>query len=97
MTFGRLITNFKDFFEKYRGLLVYASLVFLTFSNYSLRKQIVDLKLEVSKLKTSNEGLITDMVYYNRTYEDFPLPVWQKVKRGDNFIMQYINNAYYDA
>ncbi len=34
------------------------------------------------------------MVIFNRNYEGFPLPVWQKVKRGDEFIMQYINPEY---
>ena len=30
----------------------------------------------------------------NSNYEKFPLPVWQKVKRGDEFIIQYINPEY---
>ena len=36
------------------------------------------------------------MVIFNRSYEVFPLPVWQKVKRGNEFIMQYVNPTYLD-
>jgi hypothetical protein len=34
------------------------------------------------------------MVLFNRNFEDFTLPIWQKVKRGDRFIVNYKNPAY---
>lgn len=97
MTIKPLTSKLRYLFEKYKTLLTYSGLVFLTFSNFALRKEVVTLKIEIENLKADNQNLIADMVYFNRSFEDFPLPVWQKVKRGDRFIMQYVNLAYYET
>jgi hypothetical protein len=82
--------------EKKHKIITYASLLFLTLSTYFLRNENQVLKVEFAKLEQKNIGLVQNMVIFNRNYEGFPLPVWQKVKRGDKFIIQYINPTYVD-
>ncbi len=79
--------------RKYK-LLTYSGLLFLTLSNFMLRSKVNMLSVKVEQVKAENVKLISDMVYFNRSFEDFPWPVWQKAKRGDKFVMQYVNPAY---
>jgi len=88
------------FFKKWR-LLTYGGLALLTYSNANLRSSHItmrndynDLKTEFAVLQETNQELLRDMVLYNRSYEEFPLPIWQKVKRDMDFIAQYFNPAY---
>lgn len=80
--------------EKKHKIITYVSLLFLTVSTYFLRSENQNVKIEYATIKERNLNLQKNMVIYNRSYEDFPLPVWQKVKRGDKFIIQYINPTY---
>ena len=80
--------------EKKHKVITYASLLFLTISTYFLRTENQNVKIDFATLKERNENLKQNMVIFNRTYEGFPLPVWQKVKRGDQFIIQYINPEF---
>ena len=57
-------------------------------------KENQDVKIEFATIKERNSNLIQNMVIYNRSYENFPLPVWQKVKRGDHFVFQYANEHF---
>jgi hypothetical protein len=80
--------------EKKHKIITYASLLFLTISTYFLRTENENVKIESATLKEKNIGLIQNLIIFNRTYEGFPLPIWQKVKRGDKFIMNYINPEF---
>lgn len=82
-------------------VFTYAGLLFLTIQNYQLRQQnnmntslIDDLKVEITELKKDNNSFKDNMVFYNRGYESFPIPIWEKVKRGNNFVLQYLNPSY---
>ncbi len=80
--------------EKKHKIITYASLLFLTISTYFLRTENQNVKIEYATLKERNLGLKQNMIIFNRNYEGFPLPVWQKVKRGNRFIIQYVNPMY---
>lgn len=80
--------------EKKHKVITYASLLFLTVSTYFLRTENQNVKIEFATLKEQNLNLKKNMILFNRNYEGFPLPVWQKVKRGNQFIVQYINPMY---
>lgn len=80
--------------EKKHKVITYASLLFLTISTYFLRNENENVKIESATLKEKNIGLIQNLIIFNRSYEGFPLPIWQKVKRGDKFIMNYINPEF---
>lgn len=80
--------------EKKHKIITYISLLFLTTSTYFLRTENQNVKIEVVKLKEKSISLKKNMIIFNRTYQSFPLPVWQKVKRGNRFIIQYVNPAY---
>lgn len=90
--------------EKKFKLLTYFGLLFLTYTTWNLKSDYKDLNekyLEVSvkyeALKVFSNSLVTNMVIYNRTFEDFPLPVWGKVKRNGRFPLQYLNQSYVDT
>lgn len=80
--------------EKNHKLITYASLLFLSISGYYLRAGNEEMKVKYATLIEQTEGVKQKMSIYNEVYEDFPLPVWQKVKRGDKYIMQYVNPEY---
>ena len=80
--------------EKKHKIITYVSLLFLTVSTYFLRTENQNVKIEYATLKEKNLGLKQNMIIFNRNYEDFPLPVWQKVKRGNRFVIQYVNPEY---
>lgn len=80
--------------EKKHKIITYCSLLFLTASTYFLRTENQQVKVEYARLEEKSKSLKHNMIIFNRNYEDFPLPVWQKVKRGDKFIIQYINPEY---
>ena len=80
--------------EKKHKIITYASLLFLTVSTYFLRTENQNIKINYASLQEKNINLKHNMVIFNRNYEDFPLPIWQKVKRGEEFITQYINPEY---
>lgn len=80
--------------EKKHKIITYASLLFLTVSTYFLRTENQNVKIEYATIKEKNLGLKQNMVIFNRNYENFPLPVWQKVKRGNRFIIQYVNPEF---
>ena len=80
--------------EKKHKIITYASLLFLTISTYFLRTENQNVKIKYATLEEKSKGLKENMVIFNRNYESFPLPVWQKVKRGDSFILQYANESF---
>lgn len=80
--------------EKKHKIITYASLLFLSVSTYFLRTENQNIKVNFATLQERNMNLKHNMVIFNRNYEDFPLPIWQKVKRGNQFIIQYINPEY---
>ncbi|MHB0754299.1 hypothetical protein [Polaribacter sp. M15] len=80
--------------EKKHKIVTYASLLFLTISTYFLRTENQNVKIKYATLQERSKGLKENMVIFNRNYEGFPLPVWQKVKRGKHFITQYVNPSY---
>lgn len=80
--------------EKKHKVITYASLLFLTVSTYFLRTENQRIKIDFDNIKEDNKNLQQNMVVFNRNYENFPQPVWQKVKRGNRFIMQYVNPEY---
>lgn len=82
--------------EKKHKIITYASLLFLTISTYFLRSENQNIKINFATIQERNINLKNNMVIFNRSYEVFPLPVWQKVKRGNEFIMQYVNPTYLD-
>lgn len=82
--------------EKKHKIITYASLLFLTVSTYFLRTENQNVKIKYASLQERSKGLKENMVIFNRNYEGFPLPVWQKVKRGNRFIIQYVNPSYVD-
>ncbi|EDP96230.1 hypothetical protein U8527_08970 [Kordia algicida OT-1] len=79
--------------KKYR-LLTYIPIAVLSVSAYSLRLKNEGLVERVGRLETMNNALISNMILYNRNFETFPMPVFQKLKRGNRFIAQYFNPAY---
>jgi hypothetical protein len=80
--------------ERKHKVITYASLLFLTISTYFLRTENQKVKIDFATLQERNLNLKQNMIIFNRSYEEFPLPVWQKVKRGDKFIMQYTNPSF---
>lgn len=80
--------------EKKHKIITYVSLLFLTVSTYFLRSENQNVKIEFATLQERNLNLQKNMVLFNRSYEEFPLPLWQKVKRGNQFIMNYVNPEY---
>lgn len=79
--------------KKYR-LLTYIPIAVLSVSAYSLRIKNEGLVDRVGRLETMNNALISNMILYNRNFETFPMPVFQKLKRGNQFIAQYFNPSY---
>jgi hypothetical protein len=80
--------------EKKHKIITYVSLLFLTVSTYFLRSENQNVKIEFATLQERNLNLQKNMVLFNRSYEEFPLPLWQKVKRGNQFVMNYVNPEY---
>lgn len=80
--------------ERKHKLITYVSLLFLTISTYFLRTENEDMKIKYASIQERNNNLKRNMVLFNRNYENLPLPIWQKVKRGNKFIIQYINPVY---
>ena len=58
---------------------------------------IGELKSENKDLKLAIESLLENMVDYNRSFEDFDLEVFNKVKKKDTYISNYYNLAYESA
>lgn len=81
--------------RKYR-LFTYIPIIVLSISSFSLRQKNEVLVQRVARLETLNEALVSNMILYNRSFETFPMPIFQKVKRGNQFIAQYFNPAYVD-
>jgi hypothetical protein len=61
-----------------------------------LRQKNEGLVARVARLETLNATLVSNMILYNRSFESFPMPIFQKLKRGNRFIAQYFNPAYVD-
>lgn len=80
--------------EKKHKIVTYASLLFLTISTYFLRSENESIKIQYASIEERNISLKKNMLIFNSNYERFPLPVWQKVKRGNKFITQYVNPVY---
>lgn len=91
--FGKLIVRISSL-EKNHKLITYLSLLFLTISTYFLRSENEDIKIKFASIKERNLNIKKSMIFFNKDYEAFPLPVWQKVKRGNEFVIQYINPIY---
>lgn len=82
-----------DVCQKYR-LFTYIPILVLSISSFSLRQKNEVLVHRVARLETLNETLVSNMILYNRGFESFPMPIFQKLKRGNRFIAQYFNPAY---
>ena len=82
--------------EKKRKIIANASLLLLTVSTYFLRSENQEVKIKHATLQEKSAHIKQNMIIFNSNYEDFPLPVWQKVKRGGEFVIQYINPVYVD-
>lgn len=80
--------------ENKHKMITYASLVFLSISTYFLRSENQNVKINYAMLQEKNSNLKHNMILFNNNYKEFPFPVWQKVKRGKEFIMQYVNPEY---
>ena len=72
--------------ERKHKVITYASLLFLTISTYFLRDENQKVKIDFAILKERNLNLKQNMIIFNRSYESFPLPVWQKVKEVINLL-----------
>ena len=83
--------------EKRHKLITYVSLLLLTVLGYLLRNENKNVNVKSAILEESNLYLKEQMLIFNRSYENLPLPVWQKVKRGKYFIMQYVNPEYVNS
>jgi len=92
--FGRNLLVKLSILEKKHKVITYASLLLLSISTYFLRSDNEQLKIRFASLKEKNISLKKNMLIFNSNYENFPLPVWQKVKRGNQFIMKYVNPEY---
>lgn len=100
---AKIVSAFKTVtkFEKRYKLIGRISLCLLFVSNYYLRKndkeqnlELLNVKIKYAKLEKENLALKVDLVTYNRTYETFPFPIWQKKKTAKGFVLQYINPEY---
>lgn len=80
--------------EKRHKIITYCTLILLTALGYLLRNENKNVNVKSAILVESNLYLKEQMLLFNRSYENLPLPVWQKVKRGKYFIMQYVNPEY---
>ena len=80
--------------QKKYNLFTYVGLLYLTITVHHLRNENKELQLKVVRVETVNQNLISNMIIYNRNFEEFPMPIWQKVKRDGHFILQYINSSY---
>ncbi|MFV9549671.1 hypothetical protein [Algibacter sp. PT7-4] len=72
--------------------------LYLNHSNYldnkTLESKVASLVAENKDLKQAYNALLDNMVAYNRTFDDFDLEVWNKVKKKDSFYSNYYNLAY---
>lgn len=89
--FGRNLLVKLSILEKKHKVITYASLLLLSISTYFLRSDNEQLKIGFASLIEKNISLKKNMLIFNSSYENFPLSVWQKVKRGNQFIIQYVN------
>tara|TARA_R110002049_G_scaffold4063_3_gene29320 strand:- start:1834 stop:2445 length:612 start_codon:yes stop_codon:yes gene_type:complete len=64
------------------------------FSLHETNIKVYNLLIENRDLKAANQELLNNMVLFNRSFEDFSLPIWNKVKRGYFFYSNYFNPAY---
>ena len=80
--------------ERNHKIITYSSLLFLTISAYFLRSNSERIKIEFATLEIRNSGMKENMFLFNKNYEKLPIAVWQKVKRGNQFIIQYVNPKY---
>lgn len=74
---------------------------FLTITTLFLRSDLEDeisrrteSEIELAVTKSENRKLKETAVIYNRSFKNFPKPVFGKVKRGDDFIINYANPKY---
>jgi hypothetical protein len=88
-----LLNKFSNL-EKKHKVITYASLLFLTVSTYFLRSENQNVKIDFATLQERNISLKQNLITFNRSYKKFPLPIWQKVKRGDQFFINYINPVF---
>lgn len=73
--------------EKRYKVITYSSLIILTVIGYFLRTENKIVNIESAILTEKNFHLRGDMVVFNRSYENLLIPVWQKVKRGNRFVL----------
>lgn len=90
----RRILFFISNLEKRHKIITYCTLLLLTILGYLLRSENKDVNVETATLVEKNLHLKGNMLIFNSSYENLPLPVWQKVKRGNHFILQYVNPVY---
>lgn len=88
------------------GLAIGVALnIYFNISNHLKNKNLVKEKIELiekidfleeknRELTASVQALMDNMVMYNRTFDEFDLEVWSKVKKGDTFYSNYYNLTY---
>lgn len=103
-------TRIYQLYQKYRTLGVNVTLAVLTVTNILLKQDVkeatsevlkltqdqTELKLEIKDLKEEKAQLLNSITAYNTYFNDFPWPIWIKIKRGDKFYMYWYNDAYYE-
>lgn len=103
-------TKLYRFYQHYRTLGVNVTLGILTVTNILLKRDVniatdevlrltqeqTELKLEIKDLKEEKAQLLNSITAYNAYFNDFPWPIWIKIKRGDKFYMYWYNDAYYE-
>ena len=75
-------------------LFLTVSLYFLRDENKTIRYDYSQIEIAFARISEKQKAFINTVILYNRTYKKFPIPIWQKVKRGDRFVMQYVNPKY---
>ena len=54
----------------------------------------MQIEIAFARISEKQKAFINTVILYNRTYKKVPIPIWQKVKRGDRFVIQYVNPKY---
>lgn len=90
------VSRFFKWIKKHQKLTVYIGSSFITFQLFLVRCENKELNDYNKKLEISNEVLRRDMSFRNSSMESFDWPWYKKVKRGNNFIITGMNQAYED-
>ena len=92
----KLIGHFKraTAIERKYKIIGRSSLLVLFIITAQLRKSRYEDIETIANLKNEIIALKKNVITYNRNFDEFPFPIWQKKKVGNDFIGQYFNPAY---